>query len=40
LETGQFDNLWSAITQSLKNYLKLKKIRSLENKPLNNSRSV
>jgi hypothetical protein len=40
LETKQLDNLWSATTQSLKNYSKPKKIISVNNKSLNNSRSV
>jgi hypothetical protein len=40
LEVGQLNDLWFAITQHLNNYLKSKKIRSLGNKFLNNSKSV
>jgi len=40
LKAEQLDDLWFATTQPLKKYSKLKKIRSLDNKSLNNSRSV
>jgi hypothetical protein len=35
LETGQLNILWIVTTQPLKNYSKLKKIRSSSNKSLN-----
>ena len=40
IETKQLDDLWFATTQPLKNYLKQKKIKSLDNKSLKNYWSI